>query len=123
MQLTNHLRVFGIGLSVLTAAASAQDAVAPAIRTAPAILLEDAGLFDATIQTLEDLPQDPGPTFTFPLWVDGTTREVTAWPYSMRAPGYRLMVQDATGGYVEHPSTPVTSYRGEVSGFPAAWRR
>ncbi|MEM7310474.1 MAG: M12 family metallo-peptidase [Planctomycetota bacterium] len=110
----------GIGAAVLATAASAQDVSGPAVRQAPLDLLGQAGLTEATVQILDDLPYVAGETFHFPLWIDGATRDVTVWPYSVRAAGYRLMVGDGSGQYTEYPTTIESTYRGEVEGYPGS---
>jgi hypothetical protein len=106
-------------LLVLAAPAAAQSAFDPSVAPASHDLLRDLGLSEATVQRLE-IPAEPGATFSFPLWVEGAWREVTAWPYSLRASGYRLMVEDGTGAAELHPPTAETTYRGEVAGLPGS---
>ncbi|MCI0547539.1 MAG: M12 family metallo-peptidase, partial [Candidatus Rokubacteria bacterium] len=102
-------------LSALSLCIAAQSA---SVRPAPPELLLELGLADATLQEIE-VPEQPGATFSFPLWIEGAWREVTAWPYSVRAPGYRLVAMDE-GGAREEPPAPETTYRGEVAGAPGS---
>ncbi|MCI0546739.1 MAG: M12 family metallo-peptidase, partial [Candidatus Rokubacteria bacterium] len=119
LHLTPLLRRSAAVLSILAAAAAAQAPTAPSVLPAPPGVLQELGLSSATLQSPE-LPEQPGSAFAFPLWLDGAWREVSAWPHSVRAPGYRLMVEDGSGAAFEHPPTPETTYRGAVAGFPGS---
>ena len=119
LHMTRLLGRIAAFLSTLAAAAAGQATPALPIAPAPAEVLEALGLSSATLQPLS-LPDEPGAAFTFPLWLDGAWREVSAVPHSMRAPGFRLMVEDGSGAAFEHPPAPETTYRGAVAGFPGS---
>ncbi len=115
MNSTHLLQGAAAGLALFAGMASAQSLVQPA----PLSLLNDVGLYDGTVQDLE-LPAAPGEAFEFVLWIDGGARSVSVWPYSLRAPGYKLMVLQPDGSYVQHAPTVETTYRGEIEGYPGS---
>lgn len=73
----------------------------------------------ATLQRLV-LPADPRAPFEVDVVLDGSAEHLVLAPHSLRAPGFRLLVQDAQGALAEHEPAPVATLRGHVAGRPGS---
>ncbi len=60
----------------------------------------------------------PGRKISIRIPIDGEQYRVNLEPHSVRAPGYRLLVQDAAGVITERRPGPVETFRGTVSSRP-----
>jgi len=84
---------------------------------APAELLASLGLVGGTIQALA-IPLEPGPC-RLQLNLDGVTRTLWLLPNETRSPNFRLLLDDGKNLH-QLPTSPSTTYRGDLSGLPDA---
>jgi hypothetical protein len=105
---------FASALALLAAAATAQTTVT----RAGADVLETFELTTATVQDLV-LPPASLTEFEVQLVLNGTQHTLHLAPYSLRAPGFQLMVEDETGIH-EIPAPPEVTFRGSVEGYGAS---
>jgi hypothetical protein len=104
--------------TLLLGAALPAQAAGPLCRQAPPTLL--AG-FDVSAGTVQALHLAPGPTgaFVVPIRLGADVRTLCLSPHDVRAPGFRLLVQDAHGVHPE-PTPPCVTYRGFLREEPGA---
>ncbi len=106
-----RVAVAGLTLALVVPGSAASGPQDPAIRQ---------GL-DVSAWTLQDLviPGAPGAAFSVAVRLGNEVREVTFEPHSIRAPNFRVVVQDDTG-LREIPSPAETTYRGTIAGVEGA---
>jgi hypothetical protein len=101
----------------LTLAAHAA-AKPPAADTPDARIRQALALTAYTVQNI-DLPPQTGAPFTVHLTLAGQAVDVDLTPHSVRAPGFKVMVQDGDGTLHEIPAPPVNTYVGSIEQDPA----
>jgi hypothetical protein len=118
--------------SLLLATAASAGTGAPSAepassRLAPAALRELVGadldrldLRSGLVEELE-LPERAAAPFRVRVRVAGTERELALRPHSVRAEGFRVLVQEADGHLYEADVPAPTTVRGEVVGSPGSW--
>ena len=99
-------------MSSAAAAASQVSFDLPALRQGLAVS-------DLELQELS-LPAGPGSAFSVDVTLDGNPMRLLLSPHSVRASGFRLLVQDAGGALAEQQPAPIATYRGEVDGVPGS---
>ena len=107
----------GFALAVLASApfAATQDHLAPVVRPAPAWMLDAIQVTDGNIQDLK-LPWNRE-TFQFRIVLGDEIVTIELEANDVRSPGFKLLVQDATG--IHQVPTPVSvTWRGRVLGHP-----
>ena len=97
--------LYATGAILLAAAATAQQPF-----PAPPRLAAQFDVAGATVQTLAPIPGGNG-EFAVPIHLGGAARTMVLTPHDVRAPGFRLLVEDATGVH-QVPTPPCTTYRG-----------
>ncbi len=110
---------FGVLAALGVACAAAADPVGGSPIGVPVHEALRAHLGDApcTLLTL-DPPRDPGEGCELVVPYNGHVQRLLLEPHSLRAPSFRLRVQDATGRLVDVDPPPVTTYRGHVADDP-----
>lgn len=98
---------------LLAAVAGAQ------VRPADPDTLAALGSARASVQTLA-LPAAAGDVTLVPVVIDGEPVVLELFPSSVRAPGFRLLVQDETGALSEVEAPPPATVRGLVQGRPGS---
>lgn len=122
-----HRRIPRVGAALLpalatllvTVTAAAQDAptAGPIVRPAPPRLLSQFDVGAGTVQTLAIVPDAAG-VFRVTVALGASKRTLVLSPHDVRAPGFRLLVQDATGVH-QAPTPPCVTYRGWLAEDPA----
>ena len=72
-----------------------------------------------TLQPLA-IPAEAGSGFQVDVALDGELVRLTLVPHSVRAPGFKLLVQGADGSLHEELPAPPATYRGSVEGRPGS---
>lgn len=104
-----------VAFSLLVLASSVSVIAQP--RSAPRAWLDALEVTAGEVQTLSCV--DRGGRFTFRIAIDGLLHTVSCRPHSMRAPGFRLLVDGPTG-LVPVPAPPPSTCRGSVIGAPGS---
>ncbi len=115
-----HLRPFRSTAALVAALAMAISpcgVVAQGPITPPADLLAALHLRDGTVQSLTFDHRDG--VVTTNVLLDGTLRRLELRPHDLRAPDFKLLVDDGKG-LTEVPAPPSVTYRGRVAGVDAA---
>ncbi|MFM9996425.1 MAG: M12 family metallo-peptidase [Phycisphaerales bacterium] len=102
---------FAVGSTTAAANGSAPD-VDPVIR-------ERMSLSTFVVQSLP-IPAAAGAAFGVPVRLGDADVHVAFEPHSVRAPGFKVVVQDATGALNEIAAPAETTYRGSVVGLDGA---
>jgi len=66
------------------------------------------------------LPDRAGEPFAVSVTLDGAPMELLLAPWSMRSPGFQLLVQGEDGAIVPQAPAPIATYLGEVAGVPGS---
>ncbi len=88
----------------------------PVVIAAPPSLLDSLSLTEATVQDLT-LPLASHQAIQVRINLGGAERTLTVAPHDIRAPNFRLLVEDQVGIHEETPP-PSTTFRGKVHGDP-----
>ncbi len=105
--------------SLVIVAAPVSLASGPQAQDQDALIRQNLSVSGYSIQNLA-IPGGPGGPFQVTLPLGGVAREIAFEPHSVRAPGFKVMVQDASGALSEIPAPPETTYRGTVAGVGGA---
>lgn len=100
-------------VATLCVAATAFAGTNPTAETQDMAIRRDLALTAYTVQTL-DLPADMPAAFTVRLNLGGQAVEVDLAQFSVRAPGFKVLL-DRGVGMIEIPAPPVNTYRGDVA--------
>ncbi len=101
--LTSSLAAFALASAPLAAEVLSQD------------VANQLGVVFANSQRLQ-VPSTPAAEFSVGVELDGRDYVLDLVQHSLRAPGYRLIVQQPDGSYVDGEPGPVLTYRGTVRG-------
>ena len=127
------------GSTVLAESAdgSTSQVVADEPAAAQAVLAGFGGAVVASVQTADDFIRarfgisgyevatiDPvvarGGEVQIPVMLDGREELLVLEQHSMRAPGFRVLVDMGNNNLVEHPAPPVQTYRGSLDGIESS---
>ncbi len=89
------------------------------ITTASADPMTDAYI-GAHERCLIEMDQPAGGAFVAPFEFEGERYTLVLKEHSVRAPGFRVLVDDGTGVLKETPPAPVSTYRGQVLELPGS---
>jgi len=83
------------------------------------ILAQEMYVADFTLSSVAS-PEDRPPAFQAEFDFKGERYTVALDRHSVRAPGYKVLIDDGTGVLREVPAPPVSTYRGEVLELPGS---
>ncbi|HEX9766951.1 MAG TPA: M12 family metallo-peptidase, partial [Nitriliruptorales bacterium] len=119
-------RISALTLVLLAAAAlpAAAQATLPtdarlAPRPAGFEALTRLGVLDATVQRIA-LPETAGAPIVTSIVIEGAPRTLLLDPVSLRAPGFRLLVQGQDGELQQVSPAPPATYRGTLPEYPGS---
>ena len=107
-----------LALAAWAMAAPAQEGPSVPAPLADAVL-QGFGLTEGAFVTL-DLPQAPVESISVPLELGGEDYVIRAERRSLRAPDFRMLVQDASGELREVAPPAPRTYRGSLEGHPGS---
>jgi hypothetical protein len=72
------------------------------------------GIRNFTVQSLQSTGRDE--MMIIPLRIDGRSCKAVLYPFSVRAPSFRVRMVDATGAVQDLPIPPISCFRGRLEG-------
>ena len=89
----------------------------PTVRQAPPALLSKFDINRGTVQVIDVIPDESG-IYMLPISIGGQSRTMVLTQHEMRAPGFKLMMEDAQG-LQQVPTPACVTYRGSLVEDPS----